>query len=143
MNGKSILELQLTLAGAQEVPLLLYDQGSARGQYTDCVYVFAHTGLWVDYVWYNRGSSQTAAIQVCGIKSRVEKIGQIIFTACPNASIDHTNFRKQKAPCTLHRFVPQTGTSCAHDSASISFFKNTSNCVPCGCGGKWRQRVIL
>lgn len=105
--------------------------------------MFAHTGLWVEHVWYNRGLSQTAIIQVCGIKSRVEKIGTIIFIACPNASIDYTNFRKQKAWCTLDRFVPLTGTSCARDSCLISFFKNTSNCVPCGCGGKWRRGVIL
>lgn len=105
--------------------------------------MFAHTGLWVERVWYNRGLRQTAITQVCGIKSRVEKIRPIIFIACSNASIDHTNFRMQKAPCTLDRFVPLTGTSCAGDSCLISFFKNTSKGVPCGCGGKWRRRVIL
>lgn len=90
-----------------------------------------------------RDLSQTVTIKVCGIKSRVKKIGPIIFIARSNASIDHTNFRKQKALCTLDRFVPVTGTSCARDSCLTSFLTNTSNCAPCGCGGKWRRRMIL
>lgn len=140
MNGKSIPWLQLAPARAHERHCCMTKK---RTGMVDCVYVFAHAGLRVEHVWYNRGLSQTAVIQVCGIKSRVEKIGPIIFIACPNASTEHTNFRKQKALCTLDKFVPLTSTSGAHDSCLISFFKYTSNCVPCGCGGKWRWRVIL